>query len=148
MNLLLFRKTVIISNLTQTEIIKKLSEIVDSEQRFFFSYPNQAKKYTGKIDNKRFKIHKIIKGRNSFIPFIQGEISDNVSTRKIEFTMRLHFIVILFLLWVSGLVLYYFIKNNDYGGFLFLGLIFGMTIFFFNQECNDATADLKDIFTD
>ena len=147
MNLLLFRKTVIVSSLTETEIIGRLSEIIDSEKRSFFSNPDRAKKYTGKIENRAFKIHKIVKGRNSFIPIIKGEIIDISSTRKIELTMRLHFIVILFLFWISGLVIYSLINLNNSSGLFFMVVVLGMTIFFFNQECNKAVKDLEYIFS-
>ena len=149
MNLILFRKTIIVSSLTETEITSRLSEIVDLKKSTFgFSYPDTDKKYVGKIGIRRFKIHRIIKGRNSFIPVIQGHIIDNLSTRSIELKMRLHFLVILFLLWVTGLIIYYLIKLNDYNGLIFLGLMLGMTIFFFNQECNKSTKDLENIFVD
>lgn len=148
MNLFLYRKTTIVSNLTENEIIERLSEIVDSKKRSFFSYPDQTKKYTGKIENRRFKISKIIKGRNSFVPSIKGEISANISTRTIQLTMRLHFIVIFFLLWFSGFIIYSLINFKDYSGLFFIGATFGMTIFFFNRECNEATKDLKNIFID
>lgn len=149
MNLLLFRKITIVSNLRENEIIERLSEIVDSKKRSFnFSYPDQTKKYTGKIENRQFKIHKIIKGRNSFIPIIDGEIINNISTRKIELTMRPHFLVILFLFGACVLVIYHLINNNNCDGLFFLGLLFGMIILFFNLESNEATENLQDIFID
>ncbi len=149
MNLILFRKIIIISSLTETELISRLSKIVDLKKKTFsFSNPDPAKQYVGKIESRQFKIHRIIKGRNSFIPIIQGNIINNLSTRSIELKMRLHFIVILFLLWVSGLIIFYLIKQNVYTGLLFIGLLFGMTTFFFNQECNKSTKDLENIFID
>ena len=135
--------------MTETEIMTRLSEIVDLKKSAFgVSNPDPAKQYVGKIDGRRFKIHRIIKGRNSFIPIIQGNIIDNLSTRSIEVKMRLHFMVILFLLWVSGVIIYYLIKLNRYTGLIFIGLLLGMTTFFFNQECNKSTKDLENAFID
>lgn len=146
MNLFLFRKAVLTSDLTETEIIERLSEIVNSkESGFSFFYNDQTKKYTGKIENKRFKIHKIIKGRNSFIPIINGEIIDNISTRKIELTMRPHFLLILFLFGAFAFALYHLINDKNYDGLFFLGLLFGMIILFFNIESHESTKDLQDI---
>jgi hypothetical protein len=149
MNLLLFRKITIVSNLRENEIIERLSEIVDSKKRSFnFSYPDQTKKYTGKIESRRFRIYKITNGRNSFLPIIKGEIINNISKRSIVLKMRLHLLVILFLISAYGFVIYNLIVHNNYGGIVFIGLSFGMTFFFFNQECNEITKDLKNIFTD
>lgn len=147
MNLILFRKTIIVSSLTETEVISRLSQIVDLKKRTFgFGHSDPTKQYVGKIESRQFKIHRIIKGRNSFIPIIQGNIIDNFSTTSIELKMRLHLIIILFLLWLSGFVVYDFIKLNDYTGLFFTGLLFAMTIFLFNLECNKSIKDLKDIF--
>lgn len=146
MNLLLYTRAIIVSNLTETEIIKRLSEILECKKKGAFSYPDQTKKYTGKIENRYFKISKIIKGRNSFIPFIQGKISDNISTRKIELTMRLHSVVIFFLLLFFGFILNALKNLNEYSILVFTIGVFGITIFFFNQDCNKALKDLKDIF--
>ena len=146
MNFLLFRATNIISNLTETELLRRLSDIVGPERKIFnFNYSNPDKQYVGKIEGHKFKIYRIVKGRNSFIPIIQGNIVDNLKERNIEIKMRLHWVVILFLLWISGLIVYYLLKLNDKNGLIFLGLIYGMTIFFFNQECNKSIRDLKQI---
>ena len=152
MNLLLFRKITIVSSLTETELVSRLSEIVDLKKssRFSFNYEDPTKLYVGQIESSRFKIYRIVKGTNSFRPIIQGNIIDNLSTRVIELKMRLHFIVVLFLLWLSGFIIYCIIKNSDsdYSELIFIGLVLGMTIFFFNQECNKSTKDLEDIFID
>ena len=146
MNLILFRKIVISSSLTEVELLNRLSEMVDLEKSVFsLKYANPSKKYVGKVEGKTFKIYRKIKGRNSFIPIIQGTIIDNIAARNIKINMRLHFAVILFLLWVSGFLIWDIIKRNDYNGLLFIGLLFGMTILFFNLECNKSIKDLKEI---
>lgn len=145
MNLLLFRKTIIISSLTDNEIISRLSEIVDLEQSNLGKTAT-SKQYVGKIDDRKFKIQRITKGRNSFRPVIYGNIIDNFSTKSIELKMRLHFLVMLFLIWVSALIVFYLVTSNDYHGLFFIGLLFSQTIFFFNQECNRSTKDSKELF--
>ena len=91
MNLLLSRTTDIVSNLTEKEILKRLSDTVVSDRKIYsFNYSNPRKKYAGHIEGRKLKIYRTVKGRNSFIPVIQGNIVDNLTARNIEIKMRLH----------------------------------------------------------
>ena len=62
--------------------------------------------------------------------------------------MNLHFIVVLFLLFVSGFTVYSLIGLNEFAGLVLLGFIFGITIFFFNQECDKSTKDFNKLLMD
>ncbi|MEO6232928.1 MAG: hypothetical protein ABJB11_00035 [Ferruginibacter sp.] len=132
--------------MTEKELLKRLTDTVGFERkRFSFNNPKPNKQYLGNIEGKKFKIYRNAKGRNSFIPVIQGNIVDKFTTRNIMIKMRPHWGVILFLLWILCFVVYYLLKLNDWKGLVLFVLICGMTIFFFNIECNKSIKDLKQI---
>src|ERR1700712_875896 len=67
--------------------------------------------FYGNIKDNVFKIHRaIIKGRNSFIPYIKCEIIDSDIGAKVLVRMRLHPIVLIFCLWI--LVVCFFSKST------------------------------------
>jgi len=140
--------------LTETELVSRLSEMVDivdiKKNPFAYSNPDQSKKYIGRIESRQFRIHRIVIGMNSFLPIIRGTIIDNFSERIIELKMRVHFINVVFLLLIAGIAFYSMIKNSDsdFSILIMFGLYLGMTIFFFNQECNRSIKDLEDVFID
>ena len=116
MNLLLFRKITIVSSLTETELVSRLSEIVDLKKssRFSFNYEDPTKLYVGQIESSRFKIYRIVKGTNSFRPIIQGNIIDNLSTRVIELKMRLHFIVVCCTVFTLAFWVHHLLYNKEF----------------------------------
>lgn len=147
MNLILYRQITLKTSLTETEITNRLSDNLEKKRNSFtFTNTKSDKFFIGKFENSKFKIHQIIKGRNSFIPIIQGSITGDNTERNIELKMRLHLVSILFLVWVIGLISYYMWKTREYDGLIFISLMGIMTIFFFNQECNRTIKKLSDIF--
>lgn len=146
MNLIVYRALTIKTTFTEAEILNRLSSNIEKQpESFAFKRLKSDKFFMGKLENNKFKIHQIIKGRNSFIPIIQGHITRNTTGCDIKIKMRLHLAVILILLWMITFVFYSMWKKNAYDGFIFIGFLSAMTIFCFNQECNRSIEELRDI---
>jgi len=106
--LLPFETLKITTNLTFYQVLEKLDEVVDSPKIFRIVLPfgpPPPKPYEGTIYGKTFKISRIISGRNSFLPFIEGEIYPQPFGCHININMSLHKIVLIFMLfwlWTPG----------------------------------------------
>ncbi|MEG4120108.1 hypothetical protein QUA43_21900 [Microcoleus sp. N9_B4] len=103
-----FETLTITTSLTFSEVVSRLDEVVTPPKLFRITLPfgsPPAKPYEGKISGKRFKINRIIIGRNSFIPIIEGDIHTQNFGCYIKIRMSLHKIVLGFMilwLWTTG----------------------------------------------
>ncbi|MEG4942538.1 hypothetical protein [Microcoleus sp. F4-D5] len=108
MSLIPFESLTITTSLTFSEVLRRLDEVVTTPKLFRvilpFS-PPPVKPYEGTISGKKFKINRIIIGRNSFIPIIEGDIHPQKFGCYIKIRMSLHKIVLGFMilwLWTTG----------------------------------------------
>ena len=61
--------------------------------------------FIGRVEARRFKFHRVITGRNSFMPIISGEIVDAEGGAELRGVMRLHVGVAIFMvIWLSVLI--------------------------------------------
>lgn len=97
MEYLPFEHLIYKTNLSEQEVLTRLSDFIDKKKIRIFRN-NITKEYEGTIDGNSFEISRIIKGRNSFQPRISGEIRQNNYETQIEIKMRLHWSVFIFLL--------------------------------------------------
>ncbi|MEG4945089.1 hypothetical protein QUA82_01955 [Microcoleus sp. F8-D3] len=85
-----------------------MDEVVTTPKLFRVTLPfapPPAKPYEGTVSGKKFKINRIIIGRNSFIPIIEGDIHPQKFGCYIKIRMSLHKIVLGFMilwLWTTG----------------------------------------------
>jgi hypothetical protein len=87
------------SSLTGGEIFALLDATVEPPKWFRWKATNNEK-YHGEVSLAGFKIWRIIRYRNSFLPIIEGKITPTISGSRIAVTMRLHRFVAV--LWHSG----------------------------------------------
>lgn len=103
-----FETLTITTSLTLSEVVSRLDEVVTPPKLFRINLPfgpPPTKPYEGTISGKRFKINRIIIGRNSFIPIIEGDIHTQNFGCYIKIRMSLHKIVLGFMilwLWTTG----------------------------------------------
>lgn len=97
MKYLPFEHLIYKTNLSEQEVLTRLAGFIDKKKIRIFRN-NLTKEYEGTIDGNCFEINRIIKGRNSFQPQINGEIQQNNYETQIEIKMRLHWSVFIFLL--------------------------------------------------
>lgn len=106
--LLPFKNLRITTDLSFPKVLQRLDEVVDSPKKFRITLPFGSlppKPYEGTIYGKTFQISRVISGRNSFIPLIEGEIYPQPFGCYININMSLHKIVLAFMifwLWTTG----------------------------------------------
>lgn len=98
-----YEKMVITSAMSAEDALKKLEENIEPKRIFRWGWAD-AKRYQGSLDQGRFNITRIISYRNSFLPVIQGEVQPEVNGCTVRISMRLHLLVLVFMLiWFGGI---------------------------------------------
>ena len=103
-----FDSLTITTSLTFSEVLHRLDEVVIPPKFFRITLPfgaPPAKPYEGTISGNTFKISRIITGRNSFLPIIEGDIHSQPFGCSIKIRLTLHKIVLAFMilwLWTTG----------------------------------------------
>lgn len=156
MKYLPYKKLVYKTKLTQTELLKGLSDSIEKENfwRFGIFVSTSTKQYEGKFNENTFRIRRIISGRNSSLPMIMGVLKPDNDCVRIDVKMRLKLWVIVLLFLMSSLfVLTIFIicvqiiqtGNIEYSILVPLAMLFflyGLTMGRFSFESNKAKNDL------
>jgi hypothetical protein len=107
-SLIPFESLTITTSLTFSEVLHRLEEVVTPPKLFRVTLPfgpPPAKPYEGTISGNTFKISRIITGRNSFLPIIEGYIHSQPFGCSIKIRLTLHKIVLAFMilwLWTTG----------------------------------------------
>jgi len=108
-SLIPFESLTITTSLTFSEVVSRVDEVVTTPQLFRVTLPfgsPPAKPYEGTISGKKFKINRIIIGRNLLlIPIIEGDIHTQNFGCYIKIRMTLNKIVLGFMilwLWTTG----------------------------------------------
>ena len=137
------------------EVESRLQQVVEKRQLRLMPSRRDAF-FEGRVENGRFKFNRIIQYRNTFLPLIVGEIKDDLSSARIEVTVRLQYLVylmlaIMFVIGVSGLVMAsagaLAASEAVIGGLLFTGItlfFYVVMMAFFNYEANKARALLRE----
>jgi hypothetical protein len=95
----------IATTMSSEQIHSALDAVVEPPK--WFRWPTASSKiFQGEFSADGFKIMRIIKYRNSFLPIIEGVITPTASGKMISVTMRLHrFVGIFMLVWLSGVII-------------------------------------------
>ncbi|GAB4405270.1 MAG: hypothetical protein OHK0039_06090 [Bacteroidia bacterium] len=95
------------SPLDAAEVLRRLRENMEAPKVFRMKGiwgKNDHKPYDGRIDGKTFSMARIIGYRNSFLPQIRGVVDDHAQGTRVDATMGLHPLVLVFLaIWSGGL---------------------------------------------
>lgn len=156
MKYLPFERIIYRTNLTQQEIIKRLSDFVEPKT---FSFGKKTiKDYEGSVDTDSFDISRVINYRNSFLPQIYGTIQKNNDRTEIQVTMSLNGIVFLFTIVCCLMATFSFvivlmkgIRDKEITVEFFIPLImllfmYGLTMVCFKIESKKSKEYLKNIF--
>lgn len=111
MKYLPFEHLIYQTNLSEKEVIVKLSDYMQTKRNRFKFNGNPTKEYEGFINGNSFEINRIIKNRNSFLPQITGTIQRNNNETQIEVKMRLDWAVFGFLFFWCSFVLFFLIMT-------------------------------------
>jgi hypothetical protein len=156
--LLPYQRLVLDSPLSQEEAIRRLTLEVAKPRSGLQWLERRTEKFEGTVSAEGFQINRIIRYRNSFLPVIHGHFSPLLQGVRIEVTMKLHIVVLIFgLVWLSfvgsialGVIPQLLTTGRlDSGG----GIVCGMLIFFylmvtigFGIEAHKARRLLSSIF--
>lgn len=100
MKLIPYEKFEINSDLSSVEVVQRIENCTGKKKFFNFSHTHE---FSGHVNENAFEITKNISYRNSFLPVIVGKIKQTDLGTKITITMRLHPVVICFMLiWFTG----------------------------------------------
>lgn len=104
-------KYTIQTNLSEEEVLLRLRKIIGNpDRRFQFSFmgidlkkhSNASFDYEGTISDNTFKISRVIRYRNSFLPVIKGTVSFFVNKTEIHISMKMSlFVRIFMIIWLS-----------------------------------------------
>ncbi|HWD87379.1 MAG TPA: hypothetical protein VG367_04575 [Mucilaginibacter sp.] len=145
MNVIPFERLVLNSELSETELTVRLNDYVEPFRFSWNNFRKSSKLYVGRINEKEFGIRRIVRGRNSFVPYVHGRFGKKGNGTEIIITMRLHYMVMSLLLFFIGFLIFARIKYHEITPLMFILFIYLMTMYFFNEECNKAKSDLRDI---
>ena len=157
-----FDNFIIESNKSEIELTSRLSEQIEPKINFrlnhYFS-DKEIKPYEGKIENNSFRINRIIKHKNPFLPRIIGEFKTKYGGgSKIQIKMRINYFILIFMVfWSFGPTLFFLkfseesINNKTINPailisltWIILGYLF--TYLPFNYERNKSKKFLKELF--
>lgn len=142
-----FNKFDIETTNSQAENIEILEKIICTDKLpwFSFSFVYKDKPFLGTITKNVFDILPVIKERNSFVPVIKGEVTNNKnSTVKVK--MRLHAIVIIFLLCFTTMILYSFRADGNNRGLIILPIVYGLVIYEYIKQSKKYRLELEKYF--
>ncbi len=148
------------SRMKEDEIIKRISENLEPPKtiRWGRFTASDTKPYEGQVYKNKFRMNRIIRYRNSFLPQISGYITQNHSGTQIHVKMRLHLLVIIFLfLWGGGLLagsLAFLSQNfnNQVSGLLYLipigvlAVVYLLPTLAFKYESSKTKTFLQQLF--
>jgi hypothetical protein len=104
--LLPYQKLVFNSPLSREELTRRLAREVSESRWGFAFFERREELFEGTITGEGFKISRIIRYRNSFLPVIQGNFSPTARGVRVDVTLRLHGGVLAFsVVWLSFVVL-------------------------------------------
>ncbi|MGN7823843.1 hypothetical protein ACTJJB_27215 [Chitinophaga sp. 22536] len=111
MKLLPIERYTLLTKLSPEEIKKLLEANVEPSRKGLratinWSKPATGKPYEGVVKNNRFEIIRIIDYRNSFLPVITGDISNEIVHTAVKIRMTLSIVVAVFMtFWMGGVAI-------------------------------------------
>ena len=91
-----FRKVRFTSPKTVAQAAQVLQDIVEPRKTFRWRIPSGHRYFEGTVEVDRFKISRIIRGRNSFLPIIEGTFREEPSGTAVTLNMRMAWPVVVF----------------------------------------------------
>lgn len=130
---------------------------ITSGMKFGFHKPRDNKLFEGVYEQDKFKIQRLVSGRNSFLPQIKGQIRSNGSGTKLIADLKVKMAVLVFMFFWLGFVfiafLFTIVGIYEQGTNIFFVMVPVVMIAFgiglphvgFNMEEEKSIYDLKRI---
>ncbi len=140
------------TSLKPRKVRQKLESVIDP--RSYLRTTRDHAFFEGVVEQNSFNIRRIVHYRNSFLPVILGNIQDKSDHTLIHIRMRLHGVVITFLIiWLlivifSGLAFDSALFSNPRLSIMLLliPLIYAISIFSFHREARKARIYFEVLF--
>jgi len=135
--------------LSQDATREKLADIVEPRQ-LGWRFSNEHKPFEGELEINKFKISRVIRYRNSFLPVLVGAIQDDLDASSLQVVARPNWFVIV--LWPLLLLAFFYstiisAETTNIGLILlFILFFYAVPTFFFNLELNKAKKLLNEQF--
>jgi hypothetical protein len=118
-----FRKYQFLTSMSTARAAEILQEIVEPRKTFRWRIPSDHRYFEGIVEHDRFKINRIIKGRDSFLPMIEGTFRAEDSGAVVTLNMRMAWPVMIFC--------FCFIAFTSLGAMRGNVALFGMALFMY-----------------
>ncbi|MCL5247783.1 hypothetical protein M4I21_18395 [Cellulophaga sp. 20_2_10] len=106
MKYLPYEKYTFETTLDKEEVFRRISENLEPEQTFRSLWSNKQKPYEGKINGNTFRMKRLIRYRNSFLPVLIATVESRGEKNILNVKMRLmHFVLGFMTFWMSGVLL-------------------------------------------
>ncbi len=141
------------------EARQRLDAEVDPRSIFTSVWRRDHRFFVGKVaEDGRFNINRVIRYRNSFLPYIYGQIVDDLGATRINMRLHPHPVVMVLMPIFLGVFLFVSVgaavmsgdlTQNIWAVLAFLGfmtLFYAVVVGFFNFEVNKAKQKLEEIF--
>lgn len=149
MVLIPYQRFEIKTNLSQEAARKKLASIVEPRQ-LGWRFSKDHNWFEGELTEQTFKISRIIRYRNSFLPTLEGTIQDDLDSASLQITARPNWFIII--LWPLLIIILFYSVIFSAGVtnigliLLFIAFFYGLPTVLFNMELNNAKKLLNKAF--
>ncbi|HEY2028325.1 MAG TPA: hypothetical protein VGH20_03860 [Myxococcales bacterium] len=106
------------SPLPPDEVCRRLADAIEP-RAFTWRGQGERRAFTGKLRGEQFDVTPVVRGRNSFAPRVRGTVAPGFDGTQIEGTMSLHPLVLAFVVFWSGGVLYALFRTWSAAGATF-----------------------------
>src|SRR5215471_14027761 len=80
------------------DVVERIRTLINGEK----SIPSNPAPFIGSVDRESFKLHRVIRYRNSFLPRISGKIHHSPTGTRVSVTMFMHpFVAVFMAFWLS-----------------------------------------------
>jgi len=118
-----FRKYQCSTPMSTAHAAEVLQEIVEPRKNFRWRIPSDHRYFEGRVEDDQFKINRIISGRDSFLPIIEGTFRSKDSGAVVTLNMRMAWPVMIFCVC--------FISFTSLGAMHGNVAVFGMALFMY-----------------
>jgi hypothetical protein len=97
-------------NMQQASLFKPLHVLPVAKNPLSFRFSRNHLPYIGVLDGYKFQVRRIIHYRNSFLPYIKGEICPDGSGSSIELIMQIHPVPLVLLVGLAAGAIFIFLS--------------------------------------
>ncbi len=137
----------------EAQLAARVTERRIMRRRSIFSKTDPSMPFEGVVENGRFNINRLISYKNSFLPYVVGELQDELDVTRVKITMRLNYFVLGFMIvWLFMFGGAFLIDSAQSTGDFMPVLVFPVMMIlvyvvlmgFFNWEVNKAVQFLEE----